>query len=49
MQICSLLASATEILYALDLSDSVAGVTLECDLSPGSPAEAGCSEHESRS
>jgi len=41
MQICSLLASATEILYALDLSDSVAGVTFECDLSPGSPAEAG--------
>jgi len=33
--------SATEILYALDLSDSVAGVTFECDLSPGSPAEAG--------
>ncbi|MGH9714300.1 MAG: ABC transporter substrate-binding protein [Candidatus Acidiferrales bacterium] len=31
MQICSLLPSATEILYALGLGDSVAGVTHECD------------------
>jgi iron complex transport system substrate-binding protein len=31
MQICSLLPSATEILYALGLEDSVAGVTHECD------------------
>jgi iron complex transport system substrate-binding protein len=36
MQICSLLPSATEILYALHLGDSVAGVTHECDF----PAEA---------
>jgi iron complex transport system substrate-binding protein len=34
MQICSLLPSATEILYALDLGDSVAGVTHECDFPP---------------
>lgn len=31
MQICSFLPSATEILYALGLGDSVAGVTFECD------------------
>jgi iron complex transport system substrate-binding protein len=36
MQICSLLPSATEILYALGLGDSVAGITHECDF----PAEA---------
>jgi iron complex transport system substrate-binding protein len=36
MQICSLLPSATEILYALRLGESVAGVTHECDF----PAEA---------
>lgn len=35
MQICSLLPSATEILYALGLGDSVAGVTHECDFPPG--------------
>jgi iron complex transport system substrate-binding protein len=34
MQICSLLPSATEILYALHLGDSVAGVTHECDFPP---------------
>lgn len=34
MRICSLLPSATEILYALGLGDSVAGVTLECDFPP---------------
>jgi len=34
MQICSLLPSATEILYALQLGDSVAGVTHECDFPP---------------
>jgi len=34
MQICSLLPSATEILYALRLGDSVAGVTHECDFPP---------------
>ncbi|MGA8221712.1 MAG: ABC transporter substrate-binding protein [Candidatus Acidiferrales bacterium] len=41
MQICSLLPSATEILYALRLGDSVAGVTHECDFPPeaaGKPA-----------
>ena len=31
MRICSLLPSATEILYALGLGDSVVGVTFECD------------------
>ena len=34
MQICSFLPSATEILYALDLADSIAGVTFECDYPP---------------
>ena len=34
MRICSLLPSATEILYALGLGDSVAGVTFECDYPP---------------
>jgi iron complex transport system substrate-binding protein len=34
MRICSLLPSATEILYALGLADSVAGVTHECDFPP---------------
>lgn len=34
MQICSLLPSATEILYAIGLGDSVAGVTHECDFPP---------------
>jgi len=36
MRICSFLPSATEILFALGLGDSVAGVTYECDY----PAEA---------
>jgi iron complex transport system substrate-binding protein len=36
MRICSLLPSATEILYALGLGDCVVGVTHECDF----PAEA---------
>ncbi len=36
MRICSLLPSATEILYALGLGDSLVGVTHECDY----PAEA---------
>ena len=31
MRICSLLPSATEILYAIGLGDSVAGITHECD------------------
>ena len=34
MQICSLLPSATEILFALGLGDSVVGVTHECDFPP---------------
>jgi iron complex transport system substrate-binding protein len=34
MRICSFLPSATEILFALDLDDSVAGVTFECDYPP---------------
>jgi iron complex transport system substrate-binding protein len=34
LQICSLLPSATEILYAIGLGDSVAGVTHECDFPP---------------
>jgi iron complex transport system substrate-binding protein len=34
MRICSLLPSSTEILFALGLGDSVAGVTHECDFPP---------------
>lgn len=34
MKICSLLPSATEILFALDLGDQVAGVSHECDFPP---------------
>ncbi len=34
MRICSFLPSATEILFALGLSESVAGVTHECDFPP---------------
>ncbi len=34
LRICSLLPSATEILYALGLGDSVVGVTHECDFPP---------------
>jgi iron complex transport system substrate-binding protein len=34
MRICSLLPSATEILYALGLGDSVVGITHECDYPP---------------
>jgi iron complex transport system substrate-binding protein len=34
MRICSLLPSATEILYTLGLEDSVVGVTHECDFPP---------------
>lgn len=34
MRICSLLPSATEILYALGLGDSVVGITHECDFPP---------------
>ena len=34
MQICSFLPSATEILYALGLGNSVAAVTFECDYPP---------------
>jgi iron complex transport system substrate-binding protein len=34
MRICSLLPSATEILFALGLDDSIVGVTHECDYPP---------------
>lgn len=34
MKICSLLPSATEILFALELGDHVAGVSHECDFPP---------------
>jgi iron complex transport system substrate-binding protein len=34
MQICSFLPSATEILYALGVGESVSGVTFECDYPP---------------
>ena len=34
MRICSFLPSATEILFALDLADSVAGITFECNYPP---------------
>lgn len=37
MRIVSLLPSATEILYALGLGDSVVGVTFECDYPPDAP------------
>jgi iron complex transport system substrate-binding protein len=39
MQICSFLPSATEILYALGLGSSVAGVTFECDFPPEAAAK----------
>lgn len=34
MRICSFLPSATEILFVLNLGDSVAGITYECDYPP---------------
>jgi iron complex transport system substrate-binding protein len=34
MQICSFLPSATEIIYALGMGESVSGVTFECDFPP---------------
>jgi iron complex transport system substrate-binding protein len=34
MRVCSLLPSATEILYALGLGESIVGVTHECDFPP---------------
>jgi iron complex transport system substrate-binding protein len=34
MQICSFLPAATEIIYALGMGESVAGVTFECDYPP---------------
>ena len=39
MRICSLLPSATEVLFALGLGDSVAGVTHECDFPPEASAK----------
>ena len=40
MQICSFLPSATEILYALGLGNSIAGVTFECDFPPEAAGKA---------
>src|SRR5712692_2780378 len=34
MRICSFLPSATEIVYALGLGESLAGITYECDYPP---------------
>jgi iron complex transport system substrate-binding protein len=39
MKICSFLPSATEILYALGLGDSLVGVTFECDFPPEARAK----------
>lgn len=39
MKICSLLPSATEILFALGLGDDVAGVSHECDFPPEAKAK----------
>jgi len=39
VRICSLLPSATEILYALGLGDAVVGVTHECDFPPEAAAK----------
>jgi iron complex transport system substrate-binding protein len=39
MRICSFLPSGTEILFALGLSDSVVGVTFECDYPPEARAK----------
>ena len=41
MRICSLLPSATEILFALGLGDSVMGVTHECDYPPAARSKPG--------
>ena len=38
MLVASLVPSATEMLFALGLGDSVAGVTHECDYPPGAEA-----------
>jgi iron complex transport system substrate-binding protein len=43
MRILSLLPSATEIVFALDLSDSLVGVTAECDFPPAARAIAAVS------
>ncbi len=47
MRICSLLPSATEILYALGLGDSVVGVTHECDF-PAEAATKACADSAAR-
>ncbi len=39
MRICSLIPSATEILYALGLGDTVVGITHECDFPPEARAK----------
>ena len=38
MRICSLLPSATDILFALGLAEDIVAVTHECDVPPGTPA-----------
>src|SRR6516165_8589083 len=38
MRICSLLPSATDILFALGLREDIVAVTHECDVPPGTPA-----------
>ncbi len=38
MRICSLLPSATDILFALELAEDIVAVTHECDVPPGTPA-----------
>src|SRR5215831_21365898 len=39
LKICSLLPSATEILYSLDLGDQIVAVTHECDYPPASASK----------
>jgi len=39
MKICSLLPSATEILYSLDLGEEIVAVTHECDYPPGAESK----------
>ena len=40
MRICSFLPSATEIVCALGLTESLAGITFECDYPPEARAKA---------
>ena len=45
MKIVSLIPSATEIVFALGLGDSLDGVTFECDYPPEAQIEAGRVRH----